>query len=173
MTTIFCSAKLSKLLKIQRKELSKDNVDMIGCWNAHLFYLKGKKFLIFVHKETLYSLIILDFRVDEFKKLHSILYSSLIFQLKADEIYSDQRAELFRNHFTGILFSTTDNDRKVIGTINEYILQFSATLEPGKISAKAFKEGLLASYMNEMPMGGINFNSPIEQLNQLLEKNAV
>lgn len=173
MTTIFCSAKLSKLLKLQRKESSASNEDLFGSWNAHLFPVNGKKFLIFVNKQTLYSIFIADFRVAEFKELHSLLFSTIVLQLKADEMYTPQRAEFFRNHFTGLLFSTTDNDKKTIGCINEYILEFTTAFDLGHNTAKKYQNGLVATYMNEMLMRPLGLDSPATKLNYYLEKNAV
>ena len=86
------------------------------------FFINRKKCLIFTHKETLYSFLILDVKKKGTKNInHQIIYE-LKKQLTKDGINQTKALSYFGlfNH-QEIFLLKTDNDQKTLGPIRDLI----------------------------------------------------
>lgn len=92
-------------------------------WSAHLFFISGRKCIIFVHKQTLYTVVLLDIFKKDMAHLYRLFLEAFISQLKADHILISHEA-LIRDRYKEISLLSTDNDRKTLGTINNIISMF-------------------------------------------------
>ena len=117
MAIVFCSVKLTKLLGVKKRlpSISMDN------WNGHLFYLEGRKCLVFLHKETLYSFVLFDVLKKDLKNFKEVFTENLLKQLDNDFRISDEVKEVVKKDLGEIELSTTDGDKIAIGYLNDCI----------------------------------------------------
>ena len=120
MTAIFVSTKLSTL--IGKERLSKVNKprqsDPLVDWNAQLFTIHRRKCIIITNKTTLYSFVRLNIIKKGLGDLPQFFVSSLFDQFKTDGLYNNKEENFWLDNFSKITFLTTDNDKKVIGSMN-------------------------------------------------------
>lgn len=165
-STIFCSKKLSDLLglKTKRTELS------CSCekWNGHLFYLDKKKCVVFMHKETLYSVVLLDILKKDLENLNELFIDNFIKQLYSDKILPQDKEVKTRNAYKQITLQLTDNDQSIIGSLNDCVLRIKySRYDKGDTLTNA-KE-YIGRNLNATPMGARNFFYPKE----LMEKKII
>lgn len=157
--TFFCSKKLSDLLKLKTKR-----TELSGSyekWNGHLFYLDKKKCLVFMHKETLYSVVLLDILKKDLENLNKLFIDSFIKQLYSDSILPQDKENKIRNEYKQITLQLTDNDKEIIGSLNDCVLRIKYFRnDKGDIFTKA-KE-YIGRNLNATPMGARNFFYPKE-----------
>ena len=117
MAIIFCSAKLGKLLGVKNRlpSISMNN------WNGHLFFLEGRKCLVFIHKETLYSFVMFDVLKKELADFKEVFIKHLLQQLHDDFRISDEIKESIKRDLENIELSTTDGDKIAIGYLNDCV----------------------------------------------------
>lgn len=169
MPIIYCSGKLSELMKLKEKLDSSEHKssDNYGNWNAHLFFHAGKKCIMVVNKKTLYSFVKMNILKDQLKDMRALLLPSFINQLKADRLYKDQDFDYWADYFSELKFSKTDNDKSAIGSLNELIYQFRGTLEADNPIYKNRTEKTVSTFLNEMPMSTIGYHSAIEEFKNI------
>jgi hypothetical protein len=152
--TVFCSKKLSDFLglKTKRTELS----DSCEKWNGHLFYLDGRKCLIFMHKETSYSVVLLDIVKKDLANLNELFIDNFIKQLYSDKILLQDKERKIRNEYKQLSLQLTDNDKSIIGSINDCVfrIQFCKN-DDGNVLTNA--KVYINNYLNATPMGSKKF----------------
>ncbi len=163
MPVLFCSAKLSKLLALKTRlpSLSMNN------WNGHQFSFKGRKCLIFVHKETLYSFVLFDFLKKDLLNVRKVFIENFIEQLKQDHLYNADVGISVRKEFEEFDLSTTDGDRSTIGFINDCIMRILWPDADGNISVEKAKYYVQNNY-NKNPLGSRNYSSAIKLMKEKL-----
>ncbi|GLU55192.1 hypothetical protein Dfri01_46530 [Dyadobacter frigoris] len=120
MVQIYCTQKLVKFIKTGIKaSLPRQEHD----WSAHLFFISGRKCIIFVNKQTLYTVMLLDIFKKDMAHINRLFLEAFIGQLKIDHILGSHEA-LIRDQYKEIILLSTDNDRKTLGTINNIISMF-------------------------------------------------
>lgn len=120
MVQIYCTQKLVKFIKTGIKEsLPRKEYD----WSAHLFFISGRKCIIFVNKQTLYTVMLLDIFKKDMAHINRLFLEAFIGQLKMDHILGSHEA-LIRDQYKEISLLSTDNDRKTLGTINNIVSMF-------------------------------------------------
>jgi hypothetical protein len=120
MVQINCTQKLGKFIKTGMEQgLPGSGKD----WSAHLFFISGRKCIVFVHKKTLYTVLLLDTLTKDMTHINRLFLDALIGQLKADNILGNHEA-LIRDLYKEISLVSIDNDRKTLGTINNIISIF-------------------------------------------------
>lgn len=146
MVQIYCSQKLVKFIKTGINQgLPRTEHD----WSAHLFFISGRKCIIFVNKQTLYTVILLDIFKKDRAHINRLFLEALIGQLKMDDILGSHEA-LIRNIYKEISLHSTDNDRKTLGTMNNIISMFQdMDLESAR---KYASEGI-----NKMPWQALQY----------------
>jgi hypothetical protein len=169
MPTIYVSTKLATLIGKARL-LPRDNVlasDSLTDWNAQLFSIDRRKCIIITNKATLYSFVRLDILKKDLNDLPNFFISSLFDQLKIDGLYNDKEENFWLDNFSKIVFSTTDNDKKVIGSMNDMIYQLKIAIlykTSGLENPSNIKAG---NYVNDIPMGLIQYKNPLDKMRDL------
>ena len=165
MINVFCSLKLSKLLNIEKSISVETN--FMRDWNAHLFSVAGKKWLIFVNKQTLYSFIIIDVLKKDLKNLSLYFTDMLINQLDRENILTPEFENYLREYDQIANICTTDNDRKTMGSLNDFIYHTKACYEDEKNVEKAKNYAL--KYLNEMPSKVLKYKTPREVMKEYIK----
>ena len=98
MPIIFCSTKLSKIigLKTRQPSICLDN------WNGHIFYLEGRKCLVFVHKETFYSFVIFDILKKHLNNFKKVFIDNLLNQLDKDQLLTKEIQNFLLDDFENL-----------------------------------------------------------------------
>jgi hypothetical protein len=165
MLIIYCSTKLVTLVgssKLTQVGLEK-RVDKLNAWNAQLFTVQRKKCILVTNKATLYSFIRLNVLKKDLLDLNNFFTSSLLTQLKADALYNDAELNSLEGSFTSISFSRTDNDKPVIGSINDLIYQLKVAIDYNIKGLANPTNTSAGSYLNNLIMGYINYETPIDR----------
>ncbi|AWA31127.1 hypothetical protein HYN48_14075 [Flavobacterium magnum] len=162
MINVFCSLKLAKLLDIQKTV--NVNVNFESDWNAHLFSVAGKKWIIFVNKKTLFSFIIMDVLKKDLNNLSILFTEMLIKQLEREFILTSKYENYLREYDQIANICTTDNDRKIMGSLNDFVYHTKACYEDDKNVEKARNYAL--RYINEMPSKVLKFKTPREAMKE-------
>ena len=127
MTKIFCTHKLQKLIGKVEQNLSNDlNVSRFGDWNSHLFFVDKRKCLIFTNNKTNYSIFLSDILKKDLKNLSDLFNSRLMEQLKIDKIFKQNNDKIITELGGQLTLYRTNNDRRIIGTMNDFIQHFKA-----------------------------------------------
>ncbi len=159
MVQIHCTQKLGKFIKTGIEEgLPRSDQD----WSAHLFFISGRKCIVFVHKKTLYTVMLLDIFKKDMIHINRLFLEALIGQLKMDNILGAYEA-LIRNVYKEISVVSTDNDRQTLGTINNLVSIFqNMDLE----STRKY----IANGVNIMPWKSVKFKLPKDMMLQMLSE---
>jgi hypothetical protein len=121
-----------------------------------------RKCIIITNKATLYSIIRLDVLKKDLSNLPDFFKYSLLAQLMADDLYDSH--EFWKPLFSDLSFYKTDNDKKVIGSINELIFQLKVAIDYNVAGLRQPTNTKAASYLNNTIMGLIKYKTPIESL---------
>lgn len=122
MANIFCTKKLERLVGKAYIQPEPKN-DILGSWNANIFPVQGRKCLILMNDQTYYSLLFLDILKKDLLKFHLIFVERLIEQLSFDRVdFPVDCTPLIMDDLTP-RFLSTNNNRKVLGTMNEFIYE--------------------------------------------------
>jgi len=173
MPTIYVSTKLATLIgKARLFPRGKVQVsDPMAGWNAQLFSIDRRKCIIITNKVTLYSFVRLDILKKDLSDLSKFFISSLFDQLKTDGLYNDKEENFWLDNYSKIEFSPTDNDKKIIGSMNEMIYQLKVAIlykTSGLENPSNIKAG---QYVNNIPMGLIQYKNPLDKMRDF-KKNA-
>ncbi len=125
--TIYCSNKLEKFLG-QISTKFQESIDSdFGDWNGHLFTIDRKKCLIFLNNRTCYSVLLTNVYKKDLKNFTQLFKERLIQQLDHDLGISESQEVKIRQELGDIFVSKSNNDKKIIGTINHIVenLKFS------------------------------------------------
>lgn len=165
MPIVFCSAKLSKLIGLKNRfsSISIDN------WNAHLFPLKGRKCLVFAHKETCYSFVILDILKKDLKDFKQLFIVNFLQQLESDHLLTTELMGLILKDFQDFELSTTDGDKTNIGFLNDCVYRLSW---PGYFKGPTFDlvKHYVENYYNEDPLAKKKYRTPKELMRERLRE---
>jgi hypothetical protein len=164
MPILFCSTKLSALLGLKHRHpsLSMDN------WNGHLFFLEGKKCLVFVHKETFYSVVIFNVFKKDLKDIRQLFIDNLIAQLSNDKILVDGTEHMIKKHFQHFDLSTTDGDKSTIGFMNNCITRLTSQRDGQKPLIADIKK-YVANHYNDNPIIAQKGLTPISLMREKLK----
>ncbi|TNE82522.1 MAG: hypothetical protein EP332_00035 [Bacteroidetes bacterium] len=124
MTKLYCSHKLKDFLGPKFFDPVDEGKNRYGDWNAHLFYYGGRKNLILVNNVSYYAVFITDVRKADFKDFSTLFFNRLTEQLQYDRVIDASEVLITIQKYTPISFARTNNDKKTIGTINDFIYQY-------------------------------------------------
>lgn len=149
MLPIYCSHKLAKFLGVKNKNESTTSTHW--AWNAHLFSLDGRKCLIFVEKESLYTVASFDVLKKDLKDFQAFFVNHFLAQLTADKILTDSIKDLIINDFKEINLFITNNDKPIIGYINDCVARLKWLRQgiPLLESAKWYMQ----NHFHKIPLG--------------------
>jgi hypothetical protein len=119
--TIYCSKKLETFLgQITQSPKTKEN-SIFGDWNGHLFTVDRKRCLIFMNNRTCYSIVFTNVQKKNLKDFGQVFKDRLIRQLDHDIELSEKQEIKLRNDLGDIELTKSNNDKKIIGTINHHV----------------------------------------------------
>jgi hypothetical protein len=171
MPIIFCSNKLIKFLGIRPKQgQTLDIHDYTECWNAHLFYLNGRKCLIFMNKASLYSLISLDFLKKDIVSFSMFFTKIYLRQLEVDNLLTSNYNKYVNQAYKEIVLLPTDNDKRVLGSMNESILIIRAH-ENIRGGISFLTSDFLGKNLNETPWGTLKYLLSKTVMNEIIKNH--
>jgi hypothetical protein len=133
LMTIYCSKKLEIFLGQIKPTITLTAPSKIGDWNGHLFTIDRKKCLIFMNNKTCYSIMLFNVYKKDLKDFGQVFKERLILQLDYDLKLSEAQEIKIRQHLTDIELSKSNNDKKILGTINHHLenLKFNSYEDGG------------------------------------------
>ncbi|MBC7749364.1 MAG: hypothetical protein H7Z76_12450 [Methylotenera sp.] len=173
MATIYCSNKLKDFIGIDYFITSETTKPcLFGDWNVHLFYFDRRKFLICVNNKSYYCLILDSIKKSDFKRFANIFIDRLISQLLIDKIINPFEVPNVTSKLIPFSFSKTNNDRKTISTMNEFIYMYKVCRTTDSWPYKSLEE--INSTLNDTLTGaGRNherdYGRPIEDMRMLIK----
>ncbi|WP_276372319.1 hypothetical protein [Chryseolinea sp. H1M3-3] len=176
MTTIFCSKKLEGFLNNSDPYLEPDYGNKFGNWNAHTFLIERKRFILFTNDRTTYSIVFIDIRKADLKDFDHLFRESLIRQLDNDVRINERQEIELRNSLTDIRLTRTNNNKRVLGTMNEFvhIIKYFVANEGGPAHISAMELGYrINNQLVKAPLEVTSekYSVPKELMLQLLQKN--
>jgi len=128
MTTIYCSNKLKDFIGSTRlTSVDNSTENPFGDWNSHLFYFDRHKHLIFVNNKSFYSVIIEDIKKADLKNFDKLFLNRLTDQLVYDKVIDISDALITIQKILPFRLTNTNNDKKTIGTMNEFIFAYKCS----------------------------------------------
>lgn len=119
--TIYCSKKLETFLgQVNHSTKTKEN-SIFGDWNGHLFTVDRKRCLIFMNNRTCYSIVFTNVQKKNLKDFGLVFKERLIRQLDHDLELTEKQEIKLRNDLGDIELTKSNNDKKIIGTINHHV----------------------------------------------------
>lgn len=173
MIPIYCSNKLSKLGEFSLFTPHEEIIEKsIGGWNAQLFILNRKKYIMFVNNKTFYSVIVSCFLKKNLKQLETLFLKRYIEQLIFDKVIAPVDGLLVQLTHLPLVFTKTNNDRKTIGTMNDFILNFKFTydlLEEEENGVKELNHNINTSPIKTRNISSKKYTTPIADMKVILE----
>lgn len=170
MTRVYCSKKLKDFIGNVEEELPEDfNNLKLSDWNAHLFFVDKRKYLVFVNILTYFVVFIADILKKDLKNIDEIFLNRLKEQLHQDPFFDDLNIENLLTDGNKINFLKTNNNKKAIARINDYVYIFKVHCKvkyENPSDVDVIHENKL---INEIPTGQYSdikktYTSPIENL---------
>lgn len=173
MVTLYCSNKLREFLGssyFAPQEAASPHP--MGDWNVQLFYHDRKKNLLMVNNKSYYALVFEGIRKDDFKQLEDLFFSRLLTQLLYDEVIQKDDIPRILNHWGSVQLARTNNDRKVLGTINEFQLQYTLHKEAARFDGRPLLH--INHCINTTPTGAAregrrDYGHPIRDMKALIQ----
>jgi hypothetical protein len=171
MATIYCSAKLSTLLGLPKKPKDFPTAAADShSWNAMLFFMNKRKCLLFMHKQTLYSFLVLDILKKDLADFPKFFRQHFTDQLLADQLITPQIRTMLDTEYATISLQPTDNDKIIIGSLNDCI-QRIRFYDNRKGDTLTLNPTYIGHQLNRTPMKPINYSYPVEKMEKFLEKS--
>lgn len=163
MPTIRCTNRLLKLLgkEAVRATREDDSEDSDLDWYANLFWVEGRKCLIFVNAGTLFPVVALDVLKDDFRDPGALLrdrYRKLLRYLEAPEEEIERELSLFEELPIG-----KTRDRSLLGSLTQFGLDAQGSIEYWGGLAEVPDEKV-ASMLAKTPWSGIGMAFPQDLL---------
>lgn len=172
MTRIHLSAKLQALFTPFGPEVKITNSNAaLGDWNGHVFTLNRKRYLLFVNNKTYYAVILAGVQKKQMANFSVFFRGHLIQQLIYDEIISPADNQLITALYGHAQIARTNNDRKVLGTINEFIFMirvYSEMLLPDDLKIAALNHKINNSLTGAGQTGKRLYRKPINEMKNLI-----
>lgn len=166
MVQLYCTQKLGKLVQARNGEgFPQTGHD----WSGHLFFIFGRKCIIFVHKKTLYTVMLLDIVKKDMAHINRLFLDSFVGQLEADKILGNHEA-LIRDIYNEITLVSTDNDRKTLGTINNIVSIFQGATASGHFADLVSAKRYAFDGINKMPWKPLGYGNSRDMMRQMLNK---
>ncbi len=125
MATIYCTKTLEKFFGAQKIHSAIDHPENpLGDWNAHLFNIKHQKNIILVNNKSYYAVLIMDIKKSMIKDFATRFIQRVTEQLVFDKVISPDEVLLFVQKIVPLTLTWTNNDKRTIGTMNEFIYQY-------------------------------------------------
>ncbi len=127
MTRIYCTHKLQRFIGKGVQDLPVDLVDSkYGDWNGNLFFIKKRKYIVLTNNLTNYSIFLPNILKKDLKEFNNLIERRVIEQLIYDKIINQNDIEFIREFIGQLTFYKTNNDRRILGVMNDIIYNFKA-----------------------------------------------
>lgn len=172
MTTVYCSKKFGDLLGKERFATSARLIESeLGDWNGHVFFYQRKKYLMFVNNKTYYSVLFPPFKKADLKDFENVFLQRLLDQLVLDKIISHDEMLIVLQKLLPFALARTNNDKKAIGTLNDFIFQAKYMLEDSHWSTDI---GEINSSLNDSLVGAgrslqARYGRPLKDMKALID----
>lgn len=164
MINVFCTRKAETFLKVKKKSEFDDSAKLK--WQCHLLPIAGKKSLFFIDKETMYKVLLTDVKKKDLENINQIFYEEFLKQLTDDGFLIENIPIEIIEQYKTLTFFETDNDRKIMGYLNDAIHNLKANLE--NETDKLKKTHKFKRNMNYMLLGQMKYATSKELLKQKL-----
>ena len=125
MTKVYCTKKLKDFIGNVGDTLPENHNEIkLSDWNAHLFFVDKRKCLVFVNILTYYCVFVKDVLKKDMKNIDQIFHNRLKEQLFHDLGMSGFNKVNFLVDGSELDFNKTNNNKKVIGRINDFVYTF-------------------------------------------------
>lgn len=168
-TSVFTSKKLEKIIAPKLVANSKFIENLFGTWNATVVYIARKKCIVFLHVETLYTVIIPHFSIKDLDQIEALFIKNFHDQLLYDDI-DGVTTDYLVDKIGAIQLCKTNNNRIIIGLLNSHI----AIIDEIKYRYDVFNNIVildLTSRLNSMPIKKIDWKYPKEKMKMFIKKN--
>lgn len=168
---VYVSKKLEGLLPsdlIKKEIVVTEN--LLGKWNATVFFVSKKKCILMTNSLSRYSVILPGLAKNDFHELTDIVISNLLKQFQKDEITVNEA--LLKKIIGIVSLFETDNDRTIIGVqnyINGYVENWK--YEFGEFSNWDFID--IGRRINGIPYKQIGWFTPKEKMKQIITELTV
>lgn len=177
MTRIYCSKKLKDFIGNVEEVLPEDFKNIkLSDWNAHLFYVDKRKYLVFVNILTYFVVFIADIVKKDLKNIDEIFLNRLKEQLHQDPFFDDLNIENLLTDGNKINFLKTNNNKKAIGRINDYVYIYKVHCQVKYENPSNVDVVYENKLINEIPTGQYSdskktYTSPIANLKMKIIEN--
>jgi hypothetical protein len=178
MTKVYCTKKLKDFFENVDETLPDDFNDIkLSDWNAHLFFVDKRKCIVFVNIQTFYSVFIVDIVKKDLKNIDEIFRKRFKEQLIYDGVVENIEKTNFFTDGEKISFFKTNNNKKVIGRINDFVDMFKVhcLVKYGHLNEMnvVYENGLI----NRTPTGKYTdikktWSRPVENLREMIKTSA-
>ena len=174
MITVHCSKALFAKLPLKETNTLRspsENEHLhspLGEWTAHLVTLKRKNCVIFVHNQTIFTLVATCLKKQDFKNLDDI-FADLLLNVLMQVGASRQQTEKAMQWVQTLVFDAT-TDRSTMGCINDIKRHMNYFVEDGN-KIEMLPEYSFSLQMCRMPWFATRPKSifPIEEMLKLLD----
>jgi hypothetical protein len=166
MVQINCTQKLGKFIKTGINDgLPRTDQD----WSAHLFFISGRKCILFLHKKTLYAVMLLDVFKKDMTHINRLFLEEFIDQLRSDNILGSHEV-LIRDLYKEIGFVFTDNDRKTLGAINNIVSVLQGANATGEFAGLESVRHFVSERVNKIPWQALKYGYSKDRMSQMVSQ---
>lgn len=119
--TVYCSKKLESFLGEIPSTSEQPERSVFGDWNGHLFTVDRKRCLLFMNSKTCYSVMMKNVYKKDLKDFGQVFKERLIRQLDYDVRINEKQEVIVRKELANIVLRKSNNNKKIIGTMNHHI----------------------------------------------------
>ena len=123
-----------------------------------------------MHKPTLYSFFKLDIVKKDLADFPKFFRQHFTDQLLADQLISEKAKVMLEQDYGSIILKLTDNDRKVIGSMNDCIFRVRYYDSRGDEDGIAKSATYIGHQFNKTPMGAIDYAHPVDMMKEFIER---
>ncbi len=175
---IYCSKKLETFIGETEVLPSLEYPSPLGEWNGDIFTMNRRKYLLLMNNKTCFSVVVPAFLKIKGSDLITIIKERVVEQLDHD-VHLPESAEIkVRAMMRSILFHKTNNDKKIVTSINHHISSLKSN-RPSDWLQIDNGETSMSTILNDQPMGTKIFSGmkgnrsyfyPAEQMNELVRQ---
>ncbi len=152
MTQIYLSAKLQALFPgLDAATLTLSQPSNLGDWNGHLFRVERRKCVILVNNVSYYAVFLVDILKKDLLNFSALFLDQLLRQLTYDKVITMEEYPVITAQLGQLQLRRTNNDRKALGTINEFIFLFKGHCEGRALNS--IDLATINHYINNVPTG--------------------
>jgi hypothetical protein len=139
------------------------NMDPLLDWNAHLFTVRRTQYILVTNTESLYSMVMHGRGITNDRQFIESVRSGLK-AFMATQGHQDLLEKYLASRDQGLFFSRI-TDRRILGSMNDFIFQSKIRLEEGQQTPFD-----VSFYLNETPMSYLKYRHPKEVFQKLLSQ---